>query len=314
MDPESVSTPDLFEDLQHENVSASGQGDRRAFEQNMRAFYPDLKFLHVLTHSSRGLSASDFPSGFSFCHIDGGHSQEETYNDLRLCQSILLPGGLLALDDYFNPEYPGVCEGAVRFALEQPCGLTPLAIGFNKVLFQKLPAADDLNAQFRHEFPVTQPKSVTMWGRPALLFSAEIRSSIDLYASAPERLVPLGSIPVRAGIVLQQQEISAAPGESAILSVAITNNSDESFPAGKGVFGLSYHLLSAAGQLLRHDNLRTWITNPIPPGEMRTIPLEIQPPPASGRYLLEIDLVWEQVMWFKEIGNPTAFATLTVSK
>ncbi len=280
----------------------------------MRAFYSDLKFLHVLALSSRGLSASDFPSGFSFCHIDGGHSQEETYNDLRLCQSILVPGGLLALDDYFNPEYPGVCEGAVRFALEQPCALAPLAIGFHKVLFRKLPAADDLNTEFRREFPAVQPKAVTMWERPALLFPPEIRSSIDLYASTPERFVQIGRGPVRAAIALQQREISVAPEESAILSVAITNNSGESFPAGKGVFGLSYHLLSEAGELLRHDNQRTWITTPIPRGETRTLPMEIQSPSASGRYRLEVDLVWEQVMWFKDIGNPTAFATLTVTK
>jgi|SRR5579871_305113 len=305
---------DLFEKLQHENVSASGQGDRTAFEQNLRAFYPDLQFLHVLARSSRGLSPGDFPGGFSFCHIDGGHSQEETYNDLRLCQSILAPGGLLALDDYFNPEYPGVCEGAVRFALEQPSALAPVAIGFSKVLFRKLPAADDLNTAFRQEFPAVQLKAVTMWEGPAVLFPAEIRSSIDLYASTPERFVQMGRGPVRAAIALQRREISAAPGETAILSVALTNNSGESFPAGKEVLGLSYHLLSEAGELLRHDNQRTWITTPISPGEMRTVDVQIQSPSASGRYLLEVDLVWEQVMWFKDIGNPTAFATLTVTK
>ncbi len=77
---------------------------------------------------------------------------------------------------------------------------------------------------------------------------------------------------------------------------------------------MSYHLLSEAGELLRHDNQRTWITTPISPGEMRTVDVQIQSPSASGRYLLEVDLVWEQVMWFKDIGNPTAFATLTVTK
>ncbi len=73
--------------------------------------------------------------------------------DLRLCWEITRPGGLIALDDYFNPSFPGVCEGAITFFKSHPGTLIPIAVGFNKVLFQKAPAALDvtwsLHACFR---------------------------------------------------------------------------------------------------------------------------------------------------------------------
>ena len=145
---------DLFEDLQALNVSRSGAGDCKTFQRNMRAFYEDTSFIRILARPSRDLAAGDFGQGLSFCHIDGGHSRQETFADLRLCHEALATGGLLALDDYFNVEYPGVSEGAVEFMLKHPGALQPLAIGFNKVLFQKQPVAFDTNEEFLRSFRI----------------------------------------------------------------------------------------------------------------------------------------------------------------
>ena len=70
-----------------------------------------------------------------------------------------MPGGLLALDDYFNPAFPGVCEGAIKFWLAHDGALTPVAAAFNKVLFQKPPAPLDLNAAFDRRFPYIPHKT-----------------------------------------------------------------------------------------------------------------------------------------------------------
>ena len=110
-----------------------------------------------------------------------------------------MPGGLLALDDYFNHQHPGVCEGALAFRHEHPGVLRPIAIGYNKVLFQKLPAAPDLNEKFSRAFPaVERVPASDMWDAPVYLFGPPLRAYFDLYASRPERLVPLGAAGVRA--------------------------------------------------------------------------------------------------------------------
>jgi hypothetical protein len=74
---------------------------------------------------------------FSFCHVDGGHSRAETLHDLELSTSLLVPGGLVALDDYFNPEFPGVCEGAIEFWTRHPKVLRPVALLSTRLSFKR---------------------------------------------------------------------------------------------------------------------------------------------------------------------------------
>jgi len=166
---------DLFEDLQDLNVSRSGAGNRKTFEKNMRMFFNDTAFIRTLTRASHDLTAADLGQTLSFCHVDGGHSRQETFNDLQLCHQALMPGGVVALDDYFNVEYPGVCEGAIEFMLKNPGALQPLAVGFHKVLFQKQPVAFDTNAKLLKRFPYFEHRSVQLWDRPTILFTSPLR-------------------------------------------------------------------------------------------------------------------------------------------
>ncbi len=307
-----VYAVDLFDRRQLENVSGSGRGNRSTFERNMRVFYPDLDFLRIIEGASSELSPRELGADFSFCHIDGGHSREETYHDLRLCHEITLPGALIAIDDYFNPAFPGVSEGAVTFMLDHPGALKPVAIGYAKVLYQKLPAPGDLNAAFRRAFPQVEHQIAQMADTPAILFTSVLRSYLDLHASTPDCFVPLGAAGTRAELRPRERTLRAKPGAVVALPVSVTNTSTETFPAGKGVFGLSYHLLSASGQVLRHDNDRTWLRTALEPGGADTFELRVAVPEARGRYRLDIDLVWEQVMWFHDIGNPTASVDVLV--
>jgi hypothetical protein len=279
----------------------------------MREFYPDPSFLRVIAGRSGELKPDALGSGFSFCHIDGGHSRQETYRDLCLCHEVISPGGLLALDDYFNAEYPGVCEGAVEFMLSHEDALRPLAWGYQNVIFQKLPAPFDISAEFKGAFPLLETKTVQFWGAPAILLTPVLRSYVDIYASTPDRLVVLGAAGTRATFSPRSAEVKAGNGQTVTLPVTVANTSNEVFPSGEKVFGLSYHLLSDSGEVLQHDNERSWLTVPLRPGASHTVPLSVQAPPQPGTYQLEIDLVWEQVMWFKEAGNPTARVRFVVS-
>ena len=50
-----------------------------------------------------------------FAHIDGGHDTATVRTDLALCAERLTPGGVIALDDYAHPQYPGVTEAVEEF-------------------------------------------------------------------------------------------------------------------------------------------------------------------------------------------------------
>ena len=174
---------DLFDELQEQNVSGSGGGSQRL----VRAEHDGVLWRHRVRALHRGavltFRPADLGEKFSFCHIDGGHTARETCEDPDFSSRILLPGGL-GLDDYFNPAFPGVCEGAIKFWLAHQGTLMPIAAAFNKVLFQKAPAPLDLNAAFDWRFPYIPHKTTTLWDTEIHSFGS-FRAFIDTRASTP---------------------------------------------------------------------------------------------------------------------------------
>ena len=55
-----------------------------------------------------------------FAHVDGGHDAPTVHTDLTLCTERLVPGGVMVIDDYAHPHYPGVTEGVREFLHHQP--------------------------------------------------------------------------------------------------------------------------------------------------------------------------------------------------
>jgi len=304
---------DLFDELQNQNQSGSGAGNRQVFLRNMQMFFECLDFLEVVTTRSSELKTNELGNQFSFCHIDGGHSAEETYQDLSLCSRVLMPGGLIALDDYFNPYFPGVSEGAVRFQLEAGESLQPLAIGFNKVLFQKQPVeTEDLNLAFASAFgPIPAERSI-LWGTKVNYFTSSFLPFFDLSKSTEESLVLRPQPEVLAVFEPQSSKLEVLRGQLVSLPVTVHNKSGNAFPHGKATLGLSYHLLSSSGRMLKFDNARSYFEVPLQAESSLTTELKIHAPDESGPYLLEMDLVWEGMMWFKEKGNPTCTVELFV--
>jgi hypothetical protein len=152
-----------------------------------------------------------------------------------------------------------------------------------------------------------------MWNTPVHLFGVPSRSAFDLYASTPARLVRLGAAGPRAQFSPERTRVGARAGERITLSVAVKNTSPEVFPDGRHGLGLSYHLLSAAGETIQHDNARTPLKTALAPQQQTQVDLKIEAPAAKGQYQLEVDLVWEGVMWFKDVGNPPGLIHLEVN-
>lgn len=70
--------------------------------------------------------------------------------------------------------------------------------------------------------------------------------------------------------------------------------------------------LKPDGTLVTDMDGRYGIGKDLKPGEETEVPLVVTAPKEPGDYLLEVDLVQEQVTWFSDKGSPTARVKVTV--
>jgi hypothetical protein len=301
---------DVFNDLSSRDGSPHDVGIKGSFLANMAEWLPTPERLRTIVAPSATVSAEAL-GPHSFCHIDGLHSAEGTYSDMKLCAEVVVPGGLVALDDYFNQRFPGVSEGALLFEQKHPGVLTPVAVGFNKVLFQRTDVSD-LNHRFAREFDYIPAHVATMWGRPVALFESPIAPCIDLDRSTPHQLVPRpeSRLLMRATIEPATVAVNARRGQALTIPVRIVNQATVDFD---WAIGLSYHLFSSDGELVKWDNPRSQFYPPLRPGAECEVSLGVVAPETAGAYTLELDMVWEGIAWFKDKGNSTRTVALSVS-
>jgi hypothetical protein len=80
-----------------------------------------------------------------------------------------------------------------------------------------------------------------------------------------------------------------------------------------GDTGLSYHLYNASGnQCILWDGTRTYVTQPVPPGQSYTFNLSFTAPNTAGTYQIQLDMIKENVCWFSQQGSPTVWGTIQV--
>ena len=150
---------DLFGD-QELNIDKSGNGNLDKFTDNVALWSTtDGLVLHqgdstklepaVLTEKAGG--------PIRFFSVDGGHTAEIVYSDMRLAEETLAEGGIVIADDIFNQQWPGVAVGTLKY-LDDGAKLAPFAIGFNKVYFTQ--------PRVLRRLPRTSSKSAFA-GRPA---------------------------------------------------------------------------------------------------------------------------------------------------
>ena len=301
---------DVFDGLEARDGSSHDVGLKAAFLANMAASFPTLDWLRLIVAPSSTVRA-DALGPHSFCHIDGLHSAEGTFRDMELCADTVVPGGLVALDDYFNQRFPGVSEGALLFDRTHPRVLTPVAVGFNKVIFQRA-AESDLNERFAREFDYIPANVTTMWGQRVALFESSIVPCVDLDRSTPHQLVarPGSTLLMRATIEPGLAAVSATRGQALTIPVRVVNHTSVDFGWG---MGLSYHVYSSDGQLVEFNNPRSYFDPALTAGAEREVNLGVVAPESEGAYTLEVDVVWEGITWFKDKGNPTSTVQLTVN-
>ncbi|HEX4960783.1 MAG TPA: hypothetical protein VF173_08085 [Thermoanaerobaculia bacterium] len=91
------------------------------------------------------------------------------------------------------------------------------------------------------------------------------------------------------------------PGEKFFLITRLINRSAHPWTAeGSARVNLAYHWLDESGKVLEKDGQRTPLPWPVPPGGPVEVRQKVIAPKTPGRYVLELDPVFETVAWFAE--------------
>jgi SAM-dependent methyltransferase len=114
-----------------------------------------------------------------------------------------------------------------------------------------------------------------------------------------------------AEITVLKDSCVVAPGSGVEIPVCIRNAGRCLWPA-RGLANTKYqihlgnHWLDCSGKMLVLDDMRMPLPNDIASGEEARLVFSVKAPQRSGDYLLELDLVQEQVTWFAEKNSKTA--------
>ena len=146
--------------------------------------------------------------------------------------------------------------------------------------------------------------------------------NVNSVNTGPER--PCASAPLpdngyKAKITLTDPPAKLRAGQKQIIQVKIQNASDVLWKV-RGCGDDNKFYIAAGNQWLKADGEqlvtrmdgRHGLPSNLKPGEEVEVPLQITAPNESAEYILEVDLVQEQVAWFHDKGSQTARAKLSV--
>jgi hypothetical protein len=145
---------DVFDD-QHLNVDNSGRGSLATFLSHIETLMASQRrYFRIVQHDTMSFSTVKIAdlfgkSGVKFFSIDAGHTVQHACNDLYLAQEVLVPGGIVALDDYMSVHWPGVTEGFYRFMYCQNRRLRPFLYFQNKLFLTTVSEHSSCLQQFR---------------------------------------------------------------------------------------------------------------------------------------------------------------------
>ena len=151
------------------------------------------------------------------------------------------------------------------------------------------------------------------------------RPSGNTASSAPAPSKTPGPLPdaaFKAQLTLPETPAKLRAGQKETVQVHIRNASDVFWWARGGEVNErtdNFFYIAAGNRWLKPDGSlvtdmdgRYGISKDLKPGEETEVPLVVTAPKEPGDYLLEVDLIQEQVAWFSDKGSPTARAKVTV--
>jgi len=111
---ERLTLVDAFDLMTFENYQNPPTVEK--FSSNFQKIMKNLDFskIKIIKTLSKNL-VLEKKENFRFIHIDGAHDEETVLHDLKLVHPTLKVKGLLVLDDYHHPDFPGVAKATDQF-------------------------------------------------------------------------------------------------------------------------------------------------------------------------------------------------------
>ena len=135
---------------------------------------------------------------------------------------------------------------------------------------------------------------------------------------------PLPDRGFKAQVTLSDPPSKLRTGQKEVITVKVKNVSDVVWwqrggetndrSDNKFYIAVGNRWLDKDGKPTSETEGHNGITKDLKPGEEAEMTLQITAPKEPGEYTLEVDMVQEQVSWFKEKGSPTANSKVTVVK
>ena len=135
-----VTAIDVFED-QSMNLDGAGIGSRERLSENIRLYGPTTVTYEIIQADSIAMTSVDkakimeVRGPFRLFSVDGCHTAEHTHSDLMTGQDFLAPGGVLILDDYMQPHWPGVTDAVHMFYNRSVPRVKPFLYYCHKLFF-----------------------------------------------------------------------------------------------------------------------------------------------------------------------------------
>jgi SpoIID/LytB domain protein len=106
---------------------------------------------------------------------------------------------------------------------------------------------------------------------------------------------------------------TATIGATLLLNVRVSNYGARAWPGGgPNPVQLSYHILTAGGQVVTWDGKRGPLGGDVAVGQSAIVQVPVQLPSAIGDYRISWDLVQEGVAWFSQLGVGRLTEAITV--
>ncbi|CCK27905.1 hypothetical protein BN159_3526 [Streptomyces davaonensis JCM 4913] len=132
---ETFTVCDLFESdapdgaNQAEASKSYASLTRQAFERNYLAFHDALP--RVIQGPSSLITGEVAAGTCRFVHIDASHLYEHVYDDIGAARDLLVPDGIVVLDDFRSEHTPGVSVATWEAVLNR--GLRPVCLSTQKL-------------------------------------------------------------------------------------------------------------------------------------------------------------------------------------
>jgi hypothetical protein len=185
---------DVF-DMQRFNLDGAGKGNLARLQANLASSGVDEAAIDIVRADSMALTREEIAElrrksgGFSLFSVDGCHLAAHTVNDIRIAMELTLPHGIIFVDDYYNPSWPGVQEGVAKLYLTDYPRFVPLLFTSNKLFLCHISFHSEYLAAVasfvKSNHPTTRVKPVRRFGYETLTLLPDFTKGAPLAARAP---------------------------------------------------------------------------------------------------------------------------------